>query len=183
MEIMKIETAKIRDILLLIITAMSILSLILSFSVVTMSFTRERKLSDTVLALRLYDIRPELEVTGMDYSVSTVPVPILDTPNIFFNEDNTLNRWEYFFMNDNLGLTATFRFVVVKIHIPIKVYEHFSNIKCTWEVEENSGTVLKTDFTLSDSSYYYFEATSDISRHMWKEEVPSRIDIEVFLYL
>ena len=171
-----------REVLFVGVAFCSICSLVLSVSLLAMSFEREQQLQDTILALRLYDINPELEVTWMDYTTSTITIPILGNPNVFFSEDNTIDRWEYFFMNNHLTLNATFRFVVVKINLPIKAYEHFSKINCEWRVEDKSGVIGKTDFQAT-GSYFYFEAAQDITRSMWKDEVPSRIDVDVFLYL
>ena len=137
--------------------------------------------NENLKALQYYDVRAEIEVEHMDFSKQIIPLTLLTSPDITWNNDSTVNSWSYSFLNSQLDLNATFRWVQVNIYVPEKAYGLFNGIACHWQVEDNEGTIRKDDFKYSETTLTYYIGSEDISRFMWKEDVPERIEVEVKL--
>jgi len=134
-------------------------------------------------ALQYYDIRAELNVVFLDYSEETIPIPMIQEPEPTFHNDSTLHRWLYTFKNNNLGLDASFRTIKIRISIPSKAYNFFSGISCEWFVDSKTDVIRRDSFFESDITWGFYDAIYDISRFMWKEDVPQEIKIETTLYV
>ncbi len=132
-------------------------------------------------SLRHYDVLVDLMITNMDFSEKVVPILQIGDPDPTFNNDTTLHDWLYTFQNDALGINASFRFVYLRISIPEGAYSHFKQIHNTWFIEDNTGVLRKDTFSDSEYRYGYFDAIYDISRFMWKEDVPNQIKVETQL--
>jgi len=88
--------------------------------------------------------------------------------------------WSYSFKVTN-NLEATFRGVFIQVALPNTAFEIFHNIIGTWQVEEHTGALVKEHFIPSESMLGYYTAKADITKHMWKDNVPQEITIEVVL--
>jgi len=136
----------------------------------------------SLTSLQYYDIRAELNIVYLDYTNTTILIPMSHEPDPSFNNDSTVNSWLYSFEHSEMDIDSSFRTIKLRISIPSKAFSHFSGVVSTWFVEDNTGTLTNGAFFESTITWGYYDAFYDISQFMWKADVPEQIEIKTTLY-
>jgi hypothetical protein len=135
------------------------------------------------LTMRTYDLTVALYVEHLNGSVEEIKVSPDDNPSVTFKNQSLqiVENWIYTFKNSKIGLNATFRFIYVDFHLPTQAYNAFDNIFCTMDVEGNKEYARKKDFAPHDGIFNHHMARIDITKYMWKQDVPQLITASVSL--
>ncbi len=130
---------------------------------------------NTLNTMTEYDIRVDLNVTWLDYSISGITVPRNGNPKPSYDNNLTITHWKYIFETTDLVINTSenpFRWIYMTISVPIRAYDVFKGINCQWSIAGQTGLFTKQEFNSVNYSAYYYVADLDISTFMWKEIVP-----------
>jgi len=171
-----------------IIAVASIGANILMFMNYNSVINQQQELMDrydvTVKTFQEYDIRVEMNTTWLDYSSNLRYISQNGDPIPHWDNDSLIDYWEYQFHTDQIDINTTenpFRWMYMKVSVPIKAYDVFRSISCKWTIEDNEGILTKQHFDTVDYSQYYMVTVFDISSYMWKELVPNEVTVDITL--
>jgi hypothetical protein len=141
-----------------------------------------------IMTQRSYNIESRLYVEYMNMSVEIIPLFYSREPVVSYKESTNIEvvaLWDYEFINSNIGLNDTFRYVYLEVYIPEKCFEIFSSVYGNWLLIDpdgnNDGVINDNQFEKSDDWSNYYSASLDLTYMMFFGYVPNEISLNIFL--
>lgn len=139
------------------------------------------KYEDTIDRLITKDVSVNLHVEFLNGTALTLPIPLQRSPEILVDQEtSTIKSQIYSYLLADIDLEANFRFIDLIITLQSNVVEKFI-ITVSWIIEDDTGIINNGDFTADTAIKGYLSATEDITRFMWKDDVPDKIELEINL--
>lgn len=139
------------------------------------------KYEDTIDRLITKDVKVELHVEFLNGTACTYPIALQKSPEIVIDQEtSSIESQEYSYLLSDIDLKADFRFIDLIITLHSNVLEKYS-ITVNWFIEDSTGNINNGDFLPDTVIINHVSAKEDITRFMWKEDVPDKIAVEITL--